>query len=205
MLLIFSPASRFTPSQYSEAGAAAYASFKTHAVAKRIGATPGTSLQGGVYASLRAGLLQVCAFQPGYEDNIVNNYMRKTWGALWIEQGDKNKCHTEGCTNPIRDGGNRGGTEVTGGMRNILAAVDQLYSEGDGVDLKLVIDSVLDVGKGKITRFLCTHCNPHGGQAGRKLNSQQSIDARPALMNLFRLRPPKRTKSAQHHARPLSP
>ena len=75
-------------------------------------------------------------------------------------------------------------------------------SNGGTVPLKIVssnlVDSVLDVGTGKITQFLCTHCNPHGGQAGRRINSQQSIDERPALMARFRLRPSKPTKSAQH-------
>jgi hypothetical protein len=52
-----------------------------------------------------------------------------SWRQQWVLEGGKNQCH--GCTNPISVGNNRGGTEVTVGMRNILYAVALLHSSGE--------------------------------------------------------------------------
>jgi hypothetical protein len=113
-------------------------------------------VRGGLYVSVRAGLIMAGGVQPEKEEKKVVNYMRKMWAEHWISQADKNVCHAEGCTRPWQNGGDRGGTEVTGGLRNILFAVAQLHSEGEGVDLKLLFDSCLGVGTGNITQFLCT-------------------------------------------------
>jgi hypothetical protein len=49
------------------------------------------------------------------------------------------------------------------------------------VNLKLFIDSMLDVGPGKITQFLCKDCNPHGGQKGRQRGDADSVQQREDL------------------------
>jgi hypothetical protein len=61
------------PSRYSNAGAAAYRSFKVHAITMHSSQVPGASLQGSLYTSVREGLIQVRGVQPGGEDKIVKN------------------------------------------------------------------------------------------------------------------------------------
>jgi hypothetical protein len=56
------------------------------------------------------------------------------------------------------------------------------------VNLKLFIDSMLDVGPGKITQFLCKDCNPGGGQKGRRREEADSVQQRQDLMDRFRER-----------------
>jgi hypothetical protein len=74
-----------------------------------------------------------------------------------------------------------------GGLRNILYAVSLLHAQGAGVNIKVVVDFILDVGPGKTTQFLCTECNPHGGQSGRRLGEAQSVNERDGLMERFRM------------------
>jgi hypothetical protein len=106
----------------------------------------------------------------------------------WGSQGQANQCHTAGCEHPLhRDGIQEGATEIVGGLRNVLFAVQQLHDEGAGVDLKRLVDDVCTVGPGRITQLLCRKCNPAGGQGGRTYKDAKSVKARPALKDRFRL------------------
>jgi hypothetical protein len=160
----------------------------THANGRRGGQDPGVPLQGTKdYVSLLSGMIQIGLVQQGKEEATVNNYMCANYRELWANQGHANECHTEGCEHPLRDGNNRGATEIMGGLHNILFAVEQLHDEGAGVDLKRLVDDVCTVGPDRLTRLLCTYCNPVGGQSGRTFTDPASVAARPALMDRFRL------------------
>jgi hypothetical protein len=171
------------------AAKAALVSFHTHAIERRTATQkPGMSVEGADrYVSILAGLVMMGAVLPGDEEAVLYRFMQSTYRQQWADQATPNKCHTDGCLNPLRMVGKNAQTEVMGGMRNVLFAVEELFLDGEGVDLKLLLDHVCSVGPGRTTQFLCTVCNPPGGQGGMTKTDKRSVAARPALKLRFRL------------------
>ena len=92
-------------------------------VAQRFSAAKG-------YLTIRDGLITGGFLaKGGHLEKILMKYMAR-WCPHWVREGGKNQCH--GCPNPLSVGNNRGGTETTFGMRNILYAVALMHSEGEG-------------------------------------------------------------------------
>jgi hypothetical protein len=126
-------------SRLDENEAAGYQSFIDHATVCRGSQKvhqPGANLAEsfrGLYVSVRAGfVVGGLVASGGQHERQLITYIH-SWRQHWVTEAGKNACHAANCPNPIWAGGCRGGTEVIGGLRNILyAAVALLHSQGEG-------------------------------------------------------------------------